>query len=294
MITKVCERCKKEFQADKPSRKFCSIDCANNWKRKLKERYCLNCWNLFRPIHSRNKYCCKECQYEARRTLQEIQCPMCSRIFKQKYSWQKFCSRDCVTEYNKTDERRDKLELAAQKREQETWYKWPCQLPQVKKSGRDISKINKWRWNILKEQWYKVLFEFPLWDYSYDLKVWSLLIEVNPSSTHNSTRAPAFEWSSNPKASNYHYNKYYYAKNRWYDCIMIWDWLSIDDVLEMISNKIIYQWPKRLHRYNIKSNIHILDAWYNKDEMITAWFVEIRDCGKETFSQPIEQDASNK
>lgn len=277
MYTKICERCGKEYSPYWDVSMFCSQRCAYDSRIKLKEKACETCWELFKPKHSSNKYCCRECAFQSRRTLKEINCYMCWKLFKQAYSWQKFCCRDCVTEYNKTEERQAKLEIKAIEREKKTWTKRPCQLPQARWSWKDISATNLLYKSILEEVWYNVELEFSLWNYSYDLKIWDILIEINPTPTHNSTWWPAFEWKPTPKPYKYHYNKVKNATDKWYKCIMVRDWTTINDMLYMIENNFVYFWAPLLHRFNIKTKEHIIDYWYNRDEMIAMWYVEVYD-----------------
>ena len=276
MQTKICEQCNKEFVSSKKWR-FCCIECSNNRKRKIPNKICPTCWKSFRPIHSTNKYCCRECAFESRRTLKEIICPICWGEFKQKYSWQKYCSRNCVTEFNKTLEHTKIIKKKANERYQQTWIMWPCQLPHVRNSWKDISKINKKYKELLEWWWYNTIMEFPLWNYSYDIKIDKTLIEINPAPTHNSTRGPAFEWTSQPKPKRYHYNKARNAIKKWYKCINVRDRTEDAELLQLIQTNFIYYWPPNLHWYNIKTKEHLLDKWYNEKEMLDSGFVKIYD-----------------
>lgn len=241
------------------------------------DKICLSCWKHFNAMHSCNKYCSRICAWLKRRTLKVINCAMCWKEFKQNYSWQKYCSRNCVSDFNRTEEHQRIIEEKALEREKKTWFKRPCQLPQVKTSWKDFSKINSTYKKMLEELWYNVSIEFPLWNYSYDLKIGNILIEINPSPTHNSTWWPAFEWNSIPKPKMYHYNKVKNATKNWYKCIMVRDWTKKEDIIIMIKNDFTYYWHPNLHWFNLKTKDHIIDWGFKKDDMISKWYVEIYD-----------------
>lgn len=75
--------------------------------------------------------------------------------------------------------------------------------------------------------------EFTIDKYSYDFKVGSVLIEINPFSTHNST------WGifsvSNKKDMFYHYDKTKTAIENGFRCIHVWDWDNIDIIINMLK-----------------------------------------------------------
>jgi len=69
--------------------------------------------------------------------------------------------------------------------------------------------------------------------YFYDFKIDDVLIELNPSATHNSTWSPY----GNPKEYDYHYLKSKAARDSGYRCICIWDWDSVDILLALLKNR---------------------------------------------------------
>ena len=122
--------------------------------------------------------------------------------------------------------------------------------------------------------------EFYLWWYYYDFKIENTLIELNPYAFHNSTFVPPRN-KAKPKDKMYHYNKYKCAIDNWYKCIMVWDWT--DNLIDMITNsQFHYEWMPQLHYYNPKTKEHLIGVDEDKS-LINKWFVEIWDCGKETF-----------
>jgi len=67
--------------------------------------------------------------------------------------------------------------------------------------------------------------------YFYDFKVDKILIELNPSATHNSTWSPY----NNPLEEDYHYNKSQAALENGYRCINIWDWDDINILMFILK-----------------------------------------------------------
>ena len=74
--------------------------------------------------------------------------------------------------------------------------------------------------------------------YYYDFKIGNILVELNPSATHNVNWNP---YQVTPIDKNYHYNKTQAAVNAGYRCINIWDWDNFDVLLNILNNnKSIY------------------------------------------------------
>lgn len=93
-----------------------------------------------------------------------------------------------------------------------------CQRKDVRDKSKAKSKLNtQWKEYLeLEEE------EFSIKNYSYDFKKDNILIEVNPTITHNSTIS-IFK-DDTPKDPLYHQNKSKLAKENGYHCIHIWDW----------------------------------------------------------------------
>lgn len=76
--------------------------------------------------------------------------------------------------------------------------------------------------------------------YSYDIHIdnTNVLIEVNPTDTHNAICNP---WSDIGLDRYYHTNKSKLAMDNGYRCIHIWDWDNIDKILNLlVSKQVIY------------------------------------------------------
>ena len=131
-----------------------------------------------------------------------------------------------------------------------------------------------YKW-LLDDLWYIVDLEFCLKSYSYDLKIWDILIEINPYAFHNSTRAPR---DATPKSKTYHYDKAKQAVDNWYKIIEVRDRTTKENLLEILENlKETKLGSPALHWYNPKTKDHLMDDWYARIEMLWNWYLEIYD-----------------
>ena len=83
-------------------------------------------------------------------------------------------------------------------------------------------------------------FEFPLEDRKFDIKVGNILIEINPTYTHNSTTPPIFAHDNKlrePLNKNYHKNKTELAYKYNYQCIHVWDWDDWNKIINILLPK---------------------------------------------------------
>ena len=168
---------------------------------------------------------------------------------------------------------------AAEEREKRWEIKRPCQYPQCILWAKADSWENlKWE-NIFIDKWYSFLKEFPLWNYMYDFKINNTLIEINPYAWHNSTWVPNYPWAK-IKDKYYHYNKTKYAIDGWYNIINIRDWIDKNTVLSLLNKTTHIKDAPTLHRYNPKSKEHLIDEWYDTEDMLSKGFIEIRDWGE--------------
>lgn len=257
-----CLVCWKMFHPSKSTVKTCSKTC---WYKSMAlwDRECEFCWRIFTPEHSTNRFCSRECWRAANTFLREIQCPICWKEFKPKNSKTICCSIRCWQIYNWRNK--------SEEQKQNTIKRLTNSQPEI------ISKVNRFYEWLLSELWYNIEMEFCLWKYSYDLRVWNILIELNPFAYHNSSWAPNIPWAK-PKDKLYHYNKAKNAIDSWYNIIMVWDWMWQKEVINIFKNikQTIISSPV-LHWYNPKEKEHLVDDWYNKDEMLKKWYVEIYD-----------------
>lgn len=121
----------------------------------------------------------------------------------------------------------------------DTGYDYYYLRPEAR-GHKKYSKLNKSFKNHLDELGINNDVEFVIGSYSYDfvLPQDSVLIELNPSITHNSTFSI---FKTSPKDRNYHQNKTKHAYLNNYRCIHIWDWDDYEIVLrDFQCKKIIY------------------------------------------------------
>lgn len=107
-------------------------------------------------------------------------------------------------------------------------------------NGFTISKINNFYSTKLKENNIENKLEYNLKKFSYDIKLLdrNILIEINPTYTHNSTNSCWFKnHQKQPISKDYHYNKTLCAKENGYRCIHIWDWDDMNKIINMLKEK---------------------------------------------------------
>ena len=99
--------------------------------------------------------------------------------------------------------------------------------------------------------------EFVLNNYVYDFKINNILIEINPTTTHNSTFGI---YNGSPINEQYHYNKTKNALDNGYKCICVWDWIDQNSIIQKLKNNNFTQEyiGIRKHLYNIKTKEHII------------------------------------
>lgn len=72
--------------------------------------------------------------------------------------------------------------------------------------------------------------EFNLENFLYDFKVGNILIELNPTVTHNSSRGI---FNDAPKDKNYHLRKSRVAQENGFHCIHVFDWDNQNKIIEL-------------------------------------------------------------
>ena len=98
-----------------------------------------------------------------------------------------------------------------------------------------ISKLNKYWGNFLNI--YEEDYEFCLNGKFYDLKKNNILIEINPTISHNSLYGVPWVKNSEPLSNDYHFNKSINGIDNGYRVIHIWDWDNKEKIGYLLSNK---------------------------------------------------------
>ena len=111
---------------------------------------------------------------------------------------------------------------------------WPCMLPQAKlggigsDSGPNLTFYSELKEYISEEN---IQREFCIEKFNYDFRVGNILIEVDPSSTHNSTWGV---YNSPPKEKTYHSDKTKLAEKHGYRCIHVFDWDKFSNIIQLL------------------------------------------------------------
>lgn len=116
---------------------------------------------------------------------------------------------------------------------------YACMTPNCRSSYRTVSKINKAFGTLLEEHSMPYETEFPLKRKSFDFKINNILVEIDPTSTHNSTMSIFPD--SKPTSCSYHIEKTKIAEDNGYRCIHVFDWDDWRSILELLLPR------KRLH-----------------------------------------------
>lgn len=282
------------------------------------EKYCEYCWKKFETTNPNKKYCCKEHAEKQRLIRDKVprdrQCKYCGCTFQW---WRHFkVCEDCLkslkskawyiswnkmSEEDKEKKRQFSRERATntwktmseeEKKRREnkrinSWFKTYYSIPLQERSARMkhmqsywwvVSKINKERKSEFEALWHLVEIEFPLNNYFYDLKIWNVLIEINPFPYHNSLWAP---WWAKPKWKLYHKDKIKNAIDNWYECLMIRDRDDKNNIISMIKDR------------NVSLLFKERDEIWTRDMYIEPSTWETKDA-KEIFNNFIKENTPTK
>lgn len=141
--------------------------------------------------------------------------------FKKKYG---------VTNPLKSDEIKERVR---QTNREKYGVDWQYQRPEVRKYSGN-SKPNRDFEELLKENDLSYGREFALENYYYDFKVGGILIEIDPSATHNT------EWNPFGRKcidSVYHKRKSEAASRNGYRCIHVFDWDDKDKIVSLLKKR---------------------------------------------------------
>lgn len=87
-----------------------------------------------------------------------------------------------------------------------------------------------------------VKMEIGIGKYCYDLLIDNLLIDINPTISHNSTISYPYKLgmkdTNNPIPTDYHYKRYMNAIQNNYELISVFDWMDYNKVIDIIKAKL--------------------------------------------------------
>lgn len=143
-------------------------------------------------------------------------------------------SRYGKSQYTQTDEfRRRFLESENKTCMEKHGVMWPCLYPNVISSHNMISKANRYVAEYLTSVGFDVKYEKYIDGRSYDIYLpgYNIVVEVNPTSTHNTQWNPFLKHGIN---KNYHLMKTDKANRNGYRCIHLFDWDSVDKLCAVL------------------------------------------------------------
>ena len=173
---------------------------------------------------------------------------------------------------------------------------YPCLRKEAKLKGNN-SKPNQAFEKLLNSNNIEFEREFVLESKAFDFKVGDILIEINPSFTHNSTIGI---YGKQGISKDYHYLKSQLAFKNNFRCIHVWDWDNIDKILAQLKLRealyarkcIIKSISKQdasryLNKYHLqgysKSDIHY--GLFNNSELVM-----VMTFGKPRYNKKFEYE----
>ncbi len=110
---------------------------------------------------------------------------------------------------------------------------WPCMAKQcISAVGNRISKFNRQLGEQFESAGAGVEYEFGLGRYQYDLKIGSILIEIDPTYTHTTYEGVHSRFGA--ISPDYHAKKSQAAESAGYRCIHVFDWDDTDDIIKLV------------------------------------------------------------
>ena len=109
--------------------------------------------------------------------------------------------------------------------------------------GRIISKLNReWQQYLADELGVNFEFEVAVGNFHYDLGYGKLLIDINPTVTHNSTYSYNHLMDNSqpnqPLAPDYHHQRWLNAVEHGYQLISVFDWMDRAKILDIVRAKL--------------------------------------------------------
>ena len=166
-----------------------------------------------------------------------------------------------------------------------------------------ISKVNKEFYNKLLENNIDCELEYYIGTKGFDIKSNNILIEINPSYTHNSTCGASFKTSHGipPKECDYHLNKTKLAEEHGFQCIHIFDWDDKDKIINLLLPKTaIYARNCEIKEISIKEandflNLYHLQGSLMKQDVCLGLYynnelIELMTFGKPRYNKNYEYE----
>lgn len=138
---------------------------------------------------------------------------------------------------------------------------WSCMRPEAKQFSGNNSTVNKTFEQLLLKNNIKYEREVNVGKYIFDFMVNDILVEINPTITHNSIFSPYGDHKGIDK--EYHQNKTLCAIQNNYKCIHVWDWDDKNKIINMLlPKKSIYARNCELREVDIKSCNEFVNTYH--------------------------------
>lgn len=175
-----------------------------------------------------------------------------------------------------------------------------CMTEQCVNSGSVISSFNKKFSEVLNEFDIENEFEFKIENLSYDIKIKNsnILIEIDPTYTHNSTIGPQFsKFKRDPVYQQYHSDKTKLALDNGYHCIHVFDWDDWNKIINLINpnKEVIYARKCKIKEVskedtkNFENTYHLQNYCQGQEIRIGLYYneelVELMTFGKPRYNK---------
>lgn len=254
---KVCPICNKQFIAKDYRRIICynnhydncsicgkQIEVSNRWVKNEKteckecrrQRTNLDKYGSVSPWGNKDSY--KKAKLTMKERYGSEHSMHCEEL-KDKYQ-KTMLERYGVTNPFDSPELRSKIRETMKKKygEEHNWKREDVKVKShMSRSPNYISKINIKFHDRLLEEGIITEYEHKINTYWYDLVVKGekIVIEINPTITHNSFFS-IYNKKSKGRFPNYHLNKTKMATRFGYLCLHVWDWDNWDNIVDLIKN----------------------------------------------------------
>lgn len=165
------------------------------------------------------------------------------------------------------------------------WEKEDAKRSNGSKNSRANINFKK----LLEDNKIEYIQEFNLKGKWFDFKVGNILIEINPTPTHNTLWTP---WNKDKGIDiNYHLEKTILAKENEYRCIHIWDWDDLEKIVSLLKpRETIYARKCEVKEIEVKDTIKFLNEHHlqnsAKSSIAFGLFYENELVSVMTFGKP--------
>lgn len=245
---KTCVVCGKKFKTSgKRIRETCSEECRYEYSRQqFVKKYGTDNPAKVEQFKKKSQNTCmskygvpfvfqsEQVKKKTRETcLRKYGVPYSAQSSKTRQSYKETCiSRYSYPSFLSVPKVRERISNTMKAKYGVPWY---CMTPEYQDSrhpGR-VSNLNIRFADTLKVSGCEVELEFPVENRLFDIKAGDVLVEVDPTFTHNSY-VNCCSSSHEGLSPNYHLNKSKLAESHGYRCIHVWDWDDWEKVVGLV------------------------------------------------------------